>query len=235
MLRSTSVLALGALLWLNAAGLQAQGEAVRITVPRANVRAAASTSSPVLTQVTSGTVLPLKVVEGSWFLVEVATGGLRVEGWVSSTVATRVSAVERATASAANGLAATAAPVSLRGVSVAIQSETEASPLTPEAAAIRVIDADANSLRGLLRVFPADDAPLKATGGEPATFVWTLPGRSSGDWRSTSGAAGLLCRHRRVTAHRRRPGGRAAGHDVVRHPARGVGARTGKSDGAHRD
>src|SRR5690606_1338025 len=95
---------------------------------------------------------------------------------------------ERATASAANGLAATAAPVSLRGVSVAIQSETEASPLTPEAAAIRVIDADANSLRGLLRVFPADGAPLKATGGEPATFVWTLPGRSSdrviGDLRS---------------------------------------------------
>lgn len=157
-------------------GALAQEESIRVSVARANIRAEPSVTSPVLTQVTSGTELTLKSVQGDWFQVELRMGGLRIEGWVSNTVAARMPAA------AAETRAPSPTPVQDRyRVSVGVQSGSggEASWLTPQTAAVRVIDAAANSLRGLLSVFPADERPPTATGDAPATFVWTLPGRTS--------------------------------------------------------
>jgi hypothetical protein len=53
-------------------------------------------------------------------------------------------------------------------------------PLVQETAGVRVIDARAETLRGLVGIFPADDAPPAATGATEASFVWIVPGRASG-------------------------------------------------------
>jgi hypothetical protein len=50
---------------------------------------------------------------------------------------------------------------------------------------LRIVDVAADSLRGLVSVFPAVESPLQAQGTAPATFVWMLPGRTAARVTST--------------------------------------------------
>ncbi len=75
--------------------LLAQTEgAVRVTAARANVRAEPNEKAAVVSQVTSGTMLTLRAVEGDWFRVQLPAdprlGGVRVEAFISRKVAALV-------------------------------------------------------------------------------------------------------------------------------------------------
>ena len=59
---------------------------VRVTSAVANIRAAASETSQVLTQVKQDAVLELIAVEGDWFHVRVPVGIVRVEAYISKKV-----------------------------------------------------------------------------------------------------------------------------------------------------
>lgn len=160
---------------------QPQAQSVRITAERANVRAEPHDKGAVLTQLPSGTVLPLKGTEGTWYRVELPPdsrmGQARVEGWVSRAVASLVGAgAQQPARPGGRASGPTQAPL---GATVALQTGSTTSELAVEHASLRAIDAQADSLRGLVALFPAGEAPLAATGSAPATFVWALPGRSS--------------------------------------------------------
>ena len=103
-----------------AAGLAAQdGATVKVTVPRANIRSEANDRAPVVTQVTSGTVLQLLSIDGDWFHVRVSVGSIRIEAYISKKVATLASAPPAAPTFAVPA-ATPASAGSVDGVSVAV-------------------------------------------------------------------------------------------------------------------
>ena len=179
------------ILSLVAGGLTlAQGGAVRVHVARANVRAAPNETGAVLTQVVAETELKLVSAEGDWYQVELPPdlrlGNARVRGWLSKKVATEVPAAPAASVATPNAPAAPAPaepvpdpPVDKLGITVTLLASEGEVALEMETAVVRVVDVAADSLRGLVSVFPAVDSPLTAQGSAPATFVWTLPGRTS--------------------------------------------------------
>lgn len=160
-------------LMLGVAALGAQ-DAVRVTVARANVRAEPNDRAAVLTQVTSGTLLTLRKVEGDWFQVELPPdprmGNARVEGFISRKVAAPAAGVRRPAETAT----ATEPSHVRSGLSVAIEIDGKTQWLMPEVATVRALDARPGTLPALAGMWPADNPPLKASGDDQVTFVWTV-------------------------------------------------------------
>jgi hypothetical protein len=162
--------------------------AVKVTVARANVRTEASEKAPVLTQVTLGTVLTLKRVDGDWFFVELPPdarlGGARVTAYLSKKVATLV----KAPAAAATPPAASApaspdpAPAVVDGMSVAVQIGESSSWVVPHKVQARAWrDRKVDTLRALAPGVDAGDELTTdaAAGNAPALWIWALDGASS--------------------------------------------------------
>ena len=164
--------------------LGAQDGAVRVTAARANLRAEASDTAPVLAQVPAGTDLVLKSIDGDWFRVQMPPdprlAGVRVEAYISKKVARLVappgasSAVPATTAGGAPG-SVPAAPVT--GMSVALKA-AQTTWLTPETARVRLVVARVDSFRGLSGVITAEDPPAPPP-GTAVTFALVLPGAAS--------------------------------------------------------
>src|SRR5262245_29127062 len=91
-MRSTVLVAVA--LAMATPALAQTGGSVRVTATRANVRAEPHEKAAVVSQVTSGTVLPLRAVEGDWYRVQLPAdprlGGVRVEAFISRKVAALV-------------------------------------------------------------------------------------------------------------------------------------------------
>ncbi|MFI5178037.1 MAG: SH3 domain-containing protein [Vicinamibacterales bacterium] len=163
---------------MSAAVLAAQdGGAVKITVPRANVRSEASEKAPVLTQVTSGTVLVLVGVEGDWFHVRLPMGGLRIDAWVSKKVATLVPPVGEPAPTPVTPAPAAAPPPagSVDGMSVALASAGSSAWMTPHPARIARVGAKLDALTALAGAVPAADAPAPPDKNVQA-WAWIVPG-----------------------------------------------------------
>jgi hypothetical protein len=166
----------------------AQEGAVRVTVPRANVRAEASEKSPVLTQVNQGTLLYLVAVEGEWFRVRLAPDG-RLNARVEAYISKKVSKLESATppapgagrATPPSSLATVAPmPSSRDGMSVALVAGDATSFLSP--GTVRVIQVP-DRVEALGKLAPAMasafSAPPPADPASPMTFVWLVDAPSA--------------------------------------------------------
>jgi hypothetical protein len=174
----------------------AQDSAVRVTAARANIRAEASETSPVLTQVTSGTVLELLATEGEWFHVRVAVGTIRIDAYISK----KVAALAPPPASAARGAAppsalggrsespaptpaAAADPAvanSRDGMSVALVAGESTNWMSP--GTVRVLRArdKVDSLARLAASMPSpNDVPASADGSAQVTYVWAVDGKAA--------------------------------------------------------
>jgi hypothetical protein len=162
----------------------AQGSgSVKVTAARANIRAEASETSQVLTQVMQGTSLELIAVEGDWFHVRVPVGPTRVNAYISK----KVAKLEAAPTTGAAGRGAAAAPstpapapTSRDGMSVVMTIGSASTPLTPATARVVEISDKVDALAKLAPAMPAGNAvPAGAAGPSPVTFVWTTDGAAS--------------------------------------------------------
>lgn len=169
------VLALGAVLFARA-GAQTTGS-VRVTASRANVRAEPNEKAAVVSQVTAGTVLELKGVDGDWFRVQLPPmGSVRVEAYLSKKVATLVGPLSGATPpKPAAAPAAPVTPTSKDGMSVAMQEGGASVWLTPGSAELVRIAERGDSLRAVAAAMPVGQpmAPPPAGSGQ-ITYVWTV-------------------------------------------------------------
>jgi hypothetical protein len=155
-----------------------QDGSVKITAARANVRAEAKDTAPVLTQLTAGTDLVLKAIEGDWFRVQLPPdarlGGARVEAFVSKKVARLVTAPT----TPEPAVVEPAVPEPRDAMSVAVKGAAATTWLAPEEARVRLTGAQADSLRALSGVLTAEDPPSPG-GSAPLTFAWTVSGSTS--------------------------------------------------------
>jgi hypothetical protein len=186
----TSILAVLALL-AAVAPSWAQDGAVRVTVARANVRTSASERAQVLTQVTSGTILTLKAIEGDWYRVELPPdarlGGARLEAFISKKVATLVAAPTPTPPPADGPLTigpprppAPVLPVTTRdGMSVSVQLATGTTDLTPEAARFQTIDTKAETIATIAPLVPEKESLDTPARDAQVAFVWTVAGASA--------------------------------------------------------
>jgi SH3 domain-containing protein len=166
------------------AGAQTAGS-VRVTATRANVRAEPNEKAAVVSQVTAGTVLELKGVEGDWYRVQLPPmGSIRVEAFLSKKVATLVgpasvptgaSGAKSATTAAAPVPPAVMTPTSRDGMSVAVQEGGASGWLTPGSADLSRTAERGASLRAIAAVMPLGQpvAPPPAGSGQ-MTYVWTV-------------------------------------------------------------
>jgi hypothetical protein len=150
---------------------------VKVTVARANVRAEPSDKAPVVTQVTSGTILELKAIEGDWFKVQVPnTGALRIDAYISR----KVSKVEKldtgaGAATPPAGVASTGPPADATGIAVAWQLADGATWLTSTEAKVAQLAQRPNTLKAMAAELPAElHAPI-AAGSSQVSYVWTIP------------------------------------------------------------
>jgi hypothetical protein len=169
----------------------AQDGSVRVTVARANVRAAASEKAQVLTQVTSGTVLTLEAIEGDWYRVQLPPdarlGGARLEAFVSKKVAALVSAPAPPPAPADGPISigpprppAPVLPVTTRdGMSVSVQLATGTTDLTPEAAHFQMLEARGETIASLAPLVPEKESVETPASDAQVAFVWTVAGASA--------------------------------------------------------
>jgi hypothetical protein len=173
---------------IGVAALAAQESgSVKITVPRANVRSEASEKAPVLTQVTSGTVLILLGVEGEWFHVRLPPdprlGGLRIDAYVSKKVATLVPATGEPAApatapSAVPALAASPPAGSVDGISVALAAAGGSTWVTPHPVRVARVGARLDTLQALAGAVPSADAPAPADKDVQA-WAWVMIGSAA--------------------------------------------------------
>jgi len=181
------------------AGLLAQDFTVRINVPSANVRSAPTTASDVVTQVASGTILTLIRIEGDWYRVALppnpSLGGVRVEAYVSNTVAVVEGAalVEPVANSAEAEPAAAEPPVrpldpppppvepetSLRdGMSVALQIGLNTAWVIPDETSVRTISSEILTMGDLVGLLA--DRPLGPDESDVSlTYVWMVAGTTA--------------------------------------------------------
>jgi Bacterial SH3 domain len=182
-LRVAIVLGLGAVLFAGA-GAQTTGS-VRVTAPRANVRAEPNEKAAVVSQVTAGTVLELKGVEGEWFRVQLPPmGSVRVDAFLSKKVATLVGPPAGAAAAKPAGTPATPAapvtPTSKDGMSVAVQEAGASVWLTPGSTELVRIGERGESLRAVAAAMPVGQPLAPPAGSGQLTYVWTIaPGASA--------------------------------------------------------
>lgn len=157
-------------------------DTVRVTASLANVRAEARASAPVLTTVKGGTKLELRGVEGNWFKVALFLGAVRVEGYVSKSVATLDKGAGGGGASPAlpppaparSGSAA-AASIARSGMSVAVTVGANSNALTPVLARVAKTAARVDSARAAALAMPVGQgSPLPANPGAQITYVWVV-------------------------------------------------------------
>jgi hypothetical protein len=149
--------------------------AVRVTVPRANVRSAPSLSGDVLTQVTRGTVLPVQAVEGDWYQVRVSMGGIQFEAYISSTVCERVETADPAGAEGAPQEGLTSGPPEPRHGMIVSYLPVEGGSLGLPPASARPVPIEGleGSLSQLAGMLPAADAPPARLGDDDeVTWLW---------------------------------------------------------------
>jgi hypothetical protein len=162
---------------------QAQGAApehgaVRVTAPRANIRAEASETSKVLAQVSQGMELELVAVEGDWFHVRVPVSGVRVNAYISKKVARMSPSSPLPASAAANGGSPSAAsPPPTRadrsGMSVVMTIGDVSTSLLPRTLRVIQIGDKADSLAKIASLVPATGDGAGGVGGaSPVTFVW---------------------------------------------------------------
>ncbi|MEZ5316328.1 MAG: SH3 domain-containing protein [Vicinamibacterales bacterium] len=151
---------------------------VEVTVPRANVREAPALSSRVVTQVVRGQTMDLQAIEGDWYKVRLAMGGIRVEAYIAKSVSRVVGPIETGETPAPVP-AEPARPEERAGMRVTYQHGSEATWLEPAEAATRVASGRRNDLAAAVSALPPPDAEAPA-GNTPATFVWLLPSDASG-------------------------------------------------------
>lgn len=167
-------------LLLLAVSIHAQDAAsVKVTAARANVRSEPSETAPVVAQVTAGTLLPLKAIEGDWFRVQLPqTGAIRVEAYISK----KVAALEKpgagttpgAAAPAAAKPAASGAPSEPTGITVAWAAGNQATFLTSQLARVTQLSDRGDSVRAIAAVLPAElHAPMDA-GPTQVAYVWAF-------------------------------------------------------------
>jgi len=154
-----------ALLWPIAVPAQVgPAGAVRITVPRANVRSGPTLDATVVTQVTRDTVLALHGVEGDWFKVRLYIGSLQIEAYISSTVSEQI----EMTAAARTGR-----PEGRDGIVVVLRDDTGDLGLPPVTTGRLTVPGDAGSLQAIADVFPPGDTQLPGASSQtPVTWVW---------------------------------------------------------------
>jgi len=138
------------------------------------VRESASDRGTVLTQVTYGTALEVRAVDGDWYKVVVAVGAMRVEGYLSKRVAEPVSASGPGAAAAPP-----AVPLKVPGIAMAVDAggkttwlSAVATRVVPIAAAFNALaDVPAAALASALA--GASDLPAEASAD--VTWVWAVP------------------------------------------------------------
>jgi hypothetical protein len=161
---------------LSTARAATQAGDVRVTAARANVRQEANEKSAVLTQVTYGQTLTLRGVDGDWYRVVVALGGLRVEGYISKSVAVIAGAGDSKSATRTPTDAGAAV---IPGISVAADISGHTSWLAARLGRIVPVATQANSVAEIL---PAEidvglrgATPLTDTSADVA-WVWIVEG-----------------------------------------------------------
>lgn len=167
------------------AELSAQDGTVRVTAARANIRAEAKDTAPVLLQVTAKTILTLKAVEGEWFRIQVPPdpklGGMRIEAYISKKVAAVVTPVGPASAKAAEVVAPLPEPAGTRdGMSVGIVRGNTMTFLDSSDAKLRIVPAKTDSLRALAAALPKEDEPFDRDAPTPMVYAWAVDGATSG-------------------------------------------------------
>jgi hypothetical protein len=187
---ATSILAVLALVAVSAPSWAQEGS-VRVTVARANVRAAASEKAQVLTRVTSGTILTLTAIEGDWYRVQLPPdarlGGARLEAFVSKKVAALVSAPAPPPVPADGPISigpprppAPVLPVTTRdGMSVSVQLANGTTDLTPEAARFQMIESNGETIAALAPLVPEKEGFETPAPDAEVAFVWTVAGTSA--------------------------------------------------------
>ncbi len=147
---------------LTAVAVVAQdGPSVKVTVAQANIRSEPSDRAPILTQIPSGTLLPLLSVEGDWFRVRVPIGAIRLDAYISKRVVTLAPA-----------------PGDVDGISVAVVSSGALTPIAPQAATARPTSASADALAALAAELPAANAPAPAD-PDVRAWAWTIDGSAA--------------------------------------------------------
>lgn len=151
--------------------------AVRVTVPRANVRSEPSLRGAVLTQVTRGTVLPVQSVRGDWYEVRMSMGAVRFDAWISSTVCERIRAAEPDELERTAGATTVGPPETRDGMSVGFLPVGGGSVGLPPASARAVaVPGDETSLERLARQLPAPGAPGPVvSGSDDVVWTWMVP------------------------------------------------------------
>jgi hypothetical protein len=176
--RRFSILVLALAFGWTAAALSQTSGSVRVTAARANVRSEPNEKGAVVSQVTSGTVLQLKSVEGDWYHVELQVGAMRVDAYISKKVAAPVTT--GAAVGAKPGATAAAAPpaavvaTAKDGMSVAAISDGKSVWLTPGAATVVRVAERADSLRAAAVALPIGPPPAPPTGSGQITYIWTI-------------------------------------------------------------
>ena len=152
--------------------------AVRVTVPRANVRSEPSLRGAVLTQVTRGTVLPVQSVQGDWYEVRMSMGAVRFDAWISSTVCERIREAEPDEPEGTAGATTVGPPETRDGMSVGFLPASGGSVGLPPATARAVaVPGDETSLEGLARQVSSPGAAAQAvSGGDDVVWTWIVPG-----------------------------------------------------------
>jgi hypothetical protein len=192
---------MAAALALGASVLAQADVTVRVTAARANVRAEPNEKGAVITQVTVGTVLTLKAVEGDWFRVQLPAdarlGGARVEAFISRKVASLVGAASDAPApstpapgtparspaapsTSARGASALSTPPMRDGMLVAMQSGGSSVWLTPAAARVIRIADRVDSARAAAVALPIGQShPPPVNTSTQISYVWVTDQASS--------------------------------------------------------
>jgi len=176
------MIALSAVLGATVVAAQQTGS-VRVTAAgKANVRSEPNTNAAVLTQVANGTVLDLIGVEGDWFHVRVQIGAMRVDAYISKTVAkleAPAAGTGSATASVPPAPAKPAIPVK-DGMSVGVMAGSDVTWLQPNPARVIQIGDKVDSIARNGAAVPAGDAvPANATASSQVTYVWIADGATA--------------------------------------------------------
>ena len=157
---------------------------VRVTSAIANIRAAASETSQVLTQVKQDTILELIAVEGDWFHVRVPVGIVRVEAYISK----KVSKIDTPPAAAPGAKAPENAkpsappppPTSRDSMSVVLTVGSTSNPLPLSTTRTIQIADRIDTLSKSAATIPAGDAvPAGTSPASTITFAWILDGAAS--------------------------------------------------------
>jgi hypothetical protein len=144
---------------------------VKVTAARANVRSQPNDKATVVSQVTAGTVLALKAIEGDWFRVQLPMGGIRIEAYISK----KVSVVEKAPPPPVAAAPAPAAPTGPDvGITVLWQQKSGGTWMTPTETRVWQLGERAESVRAMAAALPKElHAPI-AAGDTVVSYVWTI-------------------------------------------------------------